>query len=117
MLWATPHTPMLVASSGVRNRDGARSGAILTVPAFLFNIGVQTRGKPMQVINAQNAIHRSAEASNSAEALALAQYFEPCMSCGRPFTQTAATITVLCVEGREEVVKVCPTCAKRRGLV
>ncbi|HEV7375937.1 MAG TPA: hypothetical protein VGN95_14555 [Pyrinomonadaceae bacterium] len=71
----------------------------------------------IQIINADNAIHRHAEASALPEAHALAQWFEPCMSCGRRFNQTATTITILCIEGREEVVKVCATCAKRRRLV
>jgi len=71
----------------------------------------------LQTINAESAIERHAIASESEEALSLSRYFEPCMSCGRRFTRTGATITVLCVEGRAEVVKVCPTCAQRRRLV
>lgn len=74
----------------------------------------------MQVLrttNAESAIERHALASESEKALSLARYFEPCMSCGWRFTRTGATITVLCIEGRVEVVKVCLTCAKRRRLV
>lgn len=70
-----------------------------------------------QIICAENTIQRHAESSALPEAHALAQWFEPCMSCGRRFNRAATTITVLCIEGRAEVVKVCPTCAKRRRLV
>jgi hypothetical protein len=68
-------------------------------------------------INADSAIARHALASEEPEAHALAQWFEPCLSCGNRFNRTATTITVLCVEGRVEVCKVCPPCAKRRKLV
>jgi hypothetical protein len=71
----------------------------------------------LQAINSHNAILRHAEASDTEEAHALARWFEPCLSCGRRFTKAATTITVLCVEGRAEVVKVCAPCAKRRRLV
>jgi hypothetical protein len=70
-----------------------------------------------EIINADNAIHRHALAAEEPEAHALAEWFEPCLSCGQRFNRTATTITVLCIEGRVEVCKVCPTCAKRRGLV
>jgi hypothetical protein len=71
----------------------------------------------LESINSHNALLRHAEASEQPEVIALARYFEPCMSCGKTQTGTAATITVLCIEGRAEVVKVCPPCAKRRRLV
>jgi hypothetical protein len=70
-----------------------------------------------QTINADNAIHRHALAAEEPEAQAVSQWFEPCLSCGKRFNRTATTITILCVEGRVEVCKVCPPCAKRRGLL
>lgn len=70
-----------------------------------------------ETINSQDAIHRHALASEQPEAHALSQWFEPCLSCGNRFNRAATTITILCIEGREEVCKVCLTCAKRRGLI
>lgn len=67
-------------------------------------------------LNPREALYRHAENSALPEVQALALYFEPCLSCGKQFKPTGATITILCVEGRQEVAKVCATCAKRRGL-
>lgn len=71
----------------------------------------------IQTDDAQAALHRHALAAEQPGAYDLAAYFEACLSCGKRFTLTGAPITVLCVEGRVEVCKVCPTCAQRRGLV
>lgn len=70
-----------------------------------------------RTINSHDALARNALASEQPEAHALSEWFEPCLSCGNRFNRTATTIAVLCVEGRVEVCKICPTCAKRRGLV
>lgn len=70
----------------------------------------------LQTIDAGDALYRHAEVSELPEAHTLAQWFEPCMSCGRRFNRTATTITILCIEGRSEVVKVCASCKRRRKL-
>ncbi len=47
----------------------------------------------------------------------LARFVEACLSCGRRFTQTGATITIRAVCGHKTVCKICPECSRGRGLV